>query len=401
MVSQGSLASPFRSHATVPSRNVSSQPSLWVPSRRPAALVEEPERARRQPQHGDVGWRAHRQVTELLELDHLRRVPGRAQNHVLQRHPQREELAHDVEHVLHARVHAADVKVGRDGVGIEAFLEGLHGRAEHEAPGPVADVEDDALLLRREDGRVDLAVDELPTPPAGVGMREDVARTEDPAEQLRDGAHPRTAEVHHHRDAGDRACLDRTRERVPLGSVEVSALDADDQALVLECHLRGGPGLHVGQVLLEGAASHPVPDDVQERRDARLRRVDDTTLEVVEVAPARAARVGHRGRAASQREGVHGHAIGPAGILGSLTVVHVDVHVQETGGHVQPRGVDGLCRLGRRDVRGDGGDLAPLDRDVPHGVDPVPGIDDVAALDQQVVGGLGAGGARERKGEQQ
>jgi len=48
-------------------------------------------------------------------------------------------------------------------------------------------------------------------------------------------------------------------------------------------------------------------------------------------------------------------------------------------------GVDGFRGLRRRNVRRNRGDLAVLDRDIANGVNVVPGVDDVAARDQQVV----------------
>ena len=74
-------------------------------------------------------------------------------DHVVQRHPHGQELAHHVEHVLHARVHAADVQVGRDGVGEEALLDRRHRDAPGEAAAAVADVEDHAALAALARGR--------------------------------------------------------------------------------------------------------------------------------------------------------------------------------------------------------------------------------------------------------
>jgi hypothetical protein len=63
----------------------------------------------------------------------------------------------------------------------------------------------------------------------------------------------------------------------------------------------------------------------------------------------------------------------------------VGVDVDEAGGDVEAGDVDDLEGLGRVDAGGDGGHLAARDGDVAHGVDPVPGIDDVPAAQQDVV----------------
>ena len=48
-------------------------------------------------------------------------------------------------------------------------------------------------------------------------------------------------------------------------------------------------------------------------------------------------------------------------------------------------------------MRGDGRDLAVLDGDVAHGVDLVLGVDDVSALEQEIVVGLSEGHARHKQ----
>ena len=53
------------------------------------------------------------------------------------------------------------MEVGRDRIGVETFLEGLHRRAENEAPASVTNVEYHAAFLCRKDRGVDLAIDQL------------------------------------------------------------------------------------------------------------------------------------------------------------------------------------------------------------------------------------------------
>ena len=77
-ISHGAAARPFRSHTTAPSRSVSSQPSRSVPSMRPARWSRKPNLPFSSRSTATSAAGAHRQVAELLELDHLRRLPRRA-----------------------------------------------------------------------------------------------------------------------------------------------------------------------------------------------------------------------------------------------------------------------------------------------------------------------------------
>ncbi len=76
-----------------------------------AVHVHKPVVAFLQPQHSQVGQSAHREMPEFLMLDLACGIPGRAQDHVFERNSQRQELVHDVQHVFHTRVHAADMQV--------------------------------------------------------------------------------------------------------------------------------------------------------------------------------------------------------------------------------------------------------------------------------------------------
>ena len=151
-------------------------------------------------------------------------------------------------------------------------------------------------------------------------------------------------------------------------------------------HLGGRPGLHVGEVLFELAAAHAVADDVEERQHARLGAVDDAVLERVEIAPARAARIGDRGHAHAKREAVGIDAV-VAGVGVALAGAgeHVHVNIDQPRRHVQPADVDRLEGLGGVDRLGDLGDLAVEHGHVAHRADVVLGVDQMSAAQQQVV----------------
>ena len=89
--------------------------------------------------------------------------------------------------------------------------------------------------------------------------------------------------------------------------------------------------------------------------------------------------------------------VAPAVGVGLLAGVGVHVDVDEAWRDIQSRDIDRLQGLRRWDVRGDGGDLPVLDRHVANGAEPISGVDDPPALEQQVVRGLRA--SRGRKGQ--
>ncbi len=333
-------------------------------------------------------------MPQVRALDFPRRIPRRSQNHIIDRHAHRQKLAHDFEQAHHPCVHAGRVQVGRDRVRNEAGLHHRNRRGPPEAPAAVADIEDDSSLTSVDHGlartlrhRILLAAD------AAVGVGVDVARAEILVQQVVHGAPGRdvSAEIDHHRDVGELAHLLGLFIRCPFAPVEMRALDADDEPLVSQRHVRRGLDLHVRQVLFDRSRAHSGADDIEKRRDAGFRSVDHTRLEVIEGAPARAAGVGHRRDATAEREAVGRQAQVPSGVgIGLLAVVDVDVDVDEARSDIEARDIDGSRRLRRRNVHRDRGNLLVLDRHVPNGADPVPAVDDVAALQEQIVVGLGA-----------
>ena len=197
------------------------------------------------------------------------------------------------------------------------------------------------------------------------------------------------AEIHHHGDIGLGPRFHRALHGRPSRSGVVRELDAHDQALVLERHVRGGRGLHIGTIVLELRATHAVAYDVEKCQDARLRAVDDPLFEVLEIPPAGAARVGHRRYTHAKRESVRIHTVvARIGIALARPGIRVDVHIHQPGRHVETGGVDGLDRVFGIEMRRDGRNLAVPNGDVPNRADPVLGVDYMAPLEQQVVTGL-------------
>ena len=151
------------------------------------------------------------------------------------------------------------------------------------------------------------------------------------------------AVVDHHGNVGDLTSLNGLLVGLPFRAGVVGAFDAHHHALVLQRHLGRRLRFHVGQVVFVLRAAHAGADDIQERKDARLGPVDDAILEVLEITPAGAARVGDRCYAAAEREAVGRHAV-VTGVGAALTapVVDVDVDIDEAWRHYQSRNIHGL-----------------------------------------------------------
>ena len=197
-------------------------------------------------------------------------------------------------------------------------------------------------------------------------------------------------EVHHDGDVGQRSSLDGVLDRRPFRTCVVRRLDPDNRAPILAGHLGRRRRLHVALILFERAAAHPMADDVQEREDACFGATDDAIVEVLEVAPARASRIGHRRDARAEGETVRVDAV-VAGVRLLLPGAGVDVgvDVNESWRDIQAGHVNGHRGLFRIDVRRHGSDLAVFDGDVAYRVYPVPRVDEMAAPEEHVVRRLG------------
>ena len=170
------------------------------------------------------------------------------------------------------------------------------------------------------------------------------------------------------------------------GPLKCAVLIADDQPRILLRHVGRRLGLHVVEILLVLPAAHAVADDVEEGEDAGLGSIDDALLEVLEVAPAGASGVRNGCHTDAERVAVGIQAV-VTGVGSPLPCsgVGVRVNVDQARRHVQPGHVDRLQRVGRIELRVDGGDLSVGDRDVSDGADLVPRVDDMPAAKQQIV----------------
>src|SRR5262245_1714233 len=118
-----------------------------------------------------------------------------------------EQLGHDIGQVAHSAVHAAEVHVGGDGIGIELLFDSGYGHIPEEAAAAMANVEDDATFAGFNHDRTDPAVEDL-TPQTRETMCVDIAGAKFFEQEDFDvpfGRH--AAEVDHNREAGERARL--------------------------------------------------------------------------------------------------------------------------------------------------------------------------------------------------
>ena len=154
-------------------------------------------------------------------------------------------------------------------------------------------------------------------------------------------------------------------------------------------------------VLLGDVRHHAESDDVQHREDACCGAIDDAVSEILEVAPPGTAHVDHRGHARAEAELVRQHAVvaGP-GVLHAGGGKDVDMRVDETRGDVEAADIDdgpGLCGI---DIAAHGRDLPVGNGDVHDGVDVVARIDDVSALEQDLIADLSAGAGNGENNQQ-
>ena len=191
--------------------------------------------------------------------------------------------------------------------------------------------------------------------------------------------------VHHDRQArliGYRSRpLQHFEVIVQLAVVAVDAdLDREDPILVLVDDANGGLGIDQPEAEIQLVPEIPDRRDVQHRVDAKRRRVDDVFAKTEEGTGAAGPRVDRRRDAGGESDGI--------GIDGNgiRVPVQVRVRVDQPGGHELSGGVEHVASPVGRNVRRDGGNLSARDGDIELAVQFLRGVDDAAALDQQVVG---------------
>src|ERR1035437_3847083 len=244
------------------------------------------------------------ETSQLFVMDFARGMPGGTGDHVVDRHTHVQELRHDIEHILHAGVHTIDVDIGGDGIGYEPLLHGRDGLKKGKTPGSMAYVENDAALASFKQIRQHLILRVQHGYDMEVLVRINVAGTKVFQHQLLERAfRTKRGKINHDRDVRQLARLHASVHRNPLGPRVVRHLDADHHIMVAARHFRGSHGVHILGVLLDvHTPAHAVPHNVEHGEYPSLFPVDHLIPEFAEIAPARAARVHHRGDAAPEKK---------------------------------------------------------------------------------------------------
>src|SRR5690606_468740 len=223
--------------------------------------------------------------------------------------PDVEQFRHNVQHVLHALVHAARMQVGANGVGFKPLLYGGHRLLVGKAATAMADVEYDSTLLRFQDEGFKLAIVDGRHSALHmcVTVCEDVARAELVHKQrFQRQRRVAAAKVDHHRYVREATCLDSAFGRHPRVSFEVGELDPNHVFFVFLCHFCGHGRIHVLDILFALTAAHPTSHNVEERQHTGGRLVDRLCLERREVPPSCTTYVDNRCHTRTQREPVGG-----------------------------------------------------------------------------------------------
>ena len=211
-------------------------------------------------------------------------------------------------------------------------------------------------------------------------MREDVTPLQE-RQQIRLGR-----PMQHDRQAGFVGGLARPLQHFQvmrqLVVVAVDAhLDREDPIAMLVDDANGRLGIDQRHVEVQLVAEIPDDRDIQHRVDAKRRRVDDELSKAEEGVGAAGSRVDGR-RDASRKPDhirIHGNRIFPYRYRCACTLI-------SPGVTSFPRSVEHFASPGGRNVRRDGGDLSVRDGDIALAVQLLRGVDDAAALDQQIVG---------------
>ena len=163
-------------------------------------------------------------------------------------------------------------------------------------------------------------------------------------------------------------------------------LDAHNHAGILFGHGGRRRCVHVLQVLLIFGSAHARSHNIQECQHARFGAIDNVRLEVLKVLPPGAAGIGDRGYPRAEGKAIRIYAVvARVGAGFSRARIYMDVNVYQPRGHIEAGDADGFGGERRIDVRGHRGNAMILNGNIHDAVDTVGGIDDVTALQEEVV----------------
>src|SRR6266478_4589459 len=203
------------------------------------------------------------------------------------------------------------------------------------------------------------------------------------------------SKVNHHRNVRQSTSFHAAFDRDPVGSTVVRHFDADDRVAIGHGQVSRGLCVHIVDVLFVGVARHACAEDVQENQHTGAGAVNYVLLELREVVTAGRSGVNHGGHAGAEGEGIGEDAPIAASEHAPIGAgENVSMKIDQAGSNVESSHIDHLARLCGGDIRGNGGDPAIPDREVAPSIDIVLAVDEVTALQQEVVRGLGEQSAR-------
>ena len=353
---------------------------------------------------GDIGVFTDGESAEVGTMDFAGGIDGGALDEIVEGHAHGTEFGNDFVKTEDGEV--TGVLIGGHGIRDKALLDRGNGIAKPKASGAVADIKNHAALAGFKHDGVELAIGkddrEL--------LRKDVGVNITWAGLFKDevgvGTVRARPEIEHDGAIGGLGAGNGVIHRGPgsvltvPGSVGpvVSSLHTDDDGRIFFDGVDAALDVHLVDALLETAA-HAVGDNVEEGENAYFGVIDDAFLFLEKRFGAGSASIDDGGYARLKSEigrnakGIFMRAsfrIEPVERSAAKSGVVMDI--DEAGGDVETGRVHDLSGRIGGNVFFDGSDFAAGDSDVHYGVNVVGRIDDVAALEKEIVaGGLGVG----------
>ena len=241
------------------------------------------------------------------------------------------------------------MQICADRVGIKVLRRGFARDRPQKAARAMSEVEQHAPLARLNHIRLDLSAETIDQfdLTVVVHVRVNVARTQ-MLQQLFARRPPGISEnfvVNHDRNAGEPPRCYGTIDRRPAGAAEMRRLDADDHVSMPLDHLGRLLRLHILGVAFVRLAHHARADDVEQSQHARLGMRHNRFVELLERAPAAAARI-HYGRG-SRRKRIF------VGVNRALVRENMHVQIDQTRNNIKVVHVDHLRARRRSEIGAD------------------------------------------------
>jgi len=363
---------------------------------------------------GDIGFLSNRKRAKFGAVDFLRGVYGGAFDEIVERHAHGAKFGDDVIETKDGEI--SRVQIGGHGIGDETLLDRGDRIAEPETSRAVTDIENHTAVARFGEDGIQLAVGKKD----GKLLREDVGVNVAGAgfleNQVGVGAIGTRPEIVHHRPTGGLRASDGVIDRGPRRVLAiprrirpvVRRFHSHDQVGIFFDGVSAAFDVHLVDALLQ-AAAHAIGNDVEESEHADLGMVDDAFFFLKKSFGAGSTRVNDGGDAGLQGK-IGGNAewrfvgtrfrIKPVqrGSANSDVVVDVD----EARSDVETGNVDHFSGRSGGNFFVDEGDFSARDGNIHRSIDVIGGIDDMAALQDEIIArrwslGIGAREAGQKR----